>query len=276
VAAAPPRFRAMRDDIGNGFVVVDSVAIKIYEFASREEADQDCARRNGEGRQKTSEPAELPSLREKLRKGGVLSPEESAVLKRPRERDLKPVRPRHDPQLFVDQIRKVLPSLCRAWGCEVARQSGIDDALRRAMTTDEVVTAVGFAAGLANTEVPFSHHTIGTLDEELRPIRWTCLEDEGFRGAIAVHYLSSDPARLKAGYLGLSRTDYFRKLDEGHRWLTRCLAAEYDGNPIDFDPEAQDAMERDITDGGRSTSDDDYWGIDPGDLDGFGVEKLPF
>lgn len=265
-----PRFRVMRDDIGNGFVVVDTVAIKIYEFATKDAADRECARRNSIGRQKTSEPAELPILREKLRKGGLLSPEESELLDRPRDWDLKPVRPRRDPQV-IDQIRQALPSLCRDWGSNLARQAGVDDVQRRAMTTDQVVAAVG----LADTGGFSAQFDLETLAEEFRELRWTCLEDEGFRGVIAVNYLSSEPARLKARYLGLSERNYFRKLDECHQWLARCLAAKY-SSPIDFEASTLWAMLRDISDGGRSTPDDDSWGLNPEDLNGFGIEKWPF
>jgi hypothetical protein len=260
----------MRDDIGNGFVVVDTVAIKIHEFASRQEAERECDARNNIGRQKTSEPAELPVLREKLRKGGFLTPEESAVLNRPRDKDLKPIRPRSDPQVFIDQMRKALPALCRAWGSELARQAGIDDVQRRAMTTDEVVARVG----LADTGDFSAQFYLETLAEEFRDLRWTCLEDEGFRGVIAVNYLSSEPARLKASYLGLSERSYFRKLEECHQWLARCLAAKY-GSVIDLDESAPWAMLRDIADGGR-IPDDDPQDLSPEEFRGFSVEKWPF
>lgn len=272
MAAKPPRFRVMRDDIGKGFVVVDTVAIKIHEFASRQEAETECDARNNVGRPKTSEPAELPVIREKLRKQGFLSPEESALLERPRESDLKPVRPRRDPQAFIDQVRKALPTLCRDWGYELTRQAGIDDAQRKAMTTDEVIAAIGLAGGGGFS----AQFDLETLAEEFREIRWGCLEEEGFLGVIAANYLSSEPARHKARYLGLSERDYFRKLADGHRWIARCLAAKYD-SAVDLDLSARNAMERDEYTKGKTPDDDDgHWGLDEGDLYGFGIEEWPF
>jgi hypothetical protein len=280
MATKMPRFRVERSMDDKTFLVLDTVECKYYEFATRQEAETDCAKRNGALRPKTSELRELPAIREKLRKGFLLSPEESAALERPRERDLKPVRPRRDPQAFIDQMRKALPALCRNWGSELARHAGIADAQRRTMTTDEVVAAVG----LAGTGEGFSFQfDLETLAEEFRELRWTRLEDEGLLGVIAVNCLSSEPARLKARYLGLSERDYSRKLADGHRWLARCLAAKYD-SAIDLDPGARDAM-RDIEDRelradalGRSTpdDDDDHWGLNQGDLYGFGIEEWPF
>ena len=270
------RFRVERSMDDKKFLVLDSATCTYSEFASRQEAETECSARNNVGRQKTSEPPELAVLREKLRKEGFLTPEESAVLDRPRDKDLKPVRPRRDPQVFIDQMRKALPALCRDWGCELTRQAGIDDERRRKMTTDEVIAAIG----LADSGGFSAQFNLETLAEEFRELRLTCLEDEGFRGVVAVNYLSSEPARFKARYLGISERDYFRQLAEGHRWLARCVAAKYD-HAIDLDPTARDAM-RDIEDRelradvlGRSTPDDDgdCCGLNPGDLFGFTVEK---
>jgi hypothetical protein len=262
----PLRFRVER--IGDRFVIFDAETWTYTQCkpgTSRSQADLECAARNGAGRQKTSEAPELPSLREKLRREGSLSPEEYAALNRPRERDLKPVRLRRDQQILAEQIRKALPALCRAWGCILARQSGIDDAQRRSMTTDGIIAAVG----LANRDITFNHHAIETLDACLRPIQWGRLEDEGFEGVIVVHYLSSEATRHKAAYLGRSERDYFRKLGEGHQWLTRCIAAEYDGG-IDSDLWSQQSIELYNADPDYDPSDDDGdWYIDPDDLANF-------
>lgn len=268
--AKSPRFRIERSMDDKTFLVLDTLDFKYTEFASRQDAERECNTRNGTSRPKTSEPAELPALREKLRREGNLSPEEFATLNRPRERDLKPVRLRPDQQILVNQIRKALPAFCRAWGCMLARQSGIADALRLSMTTEEVVAVVG----LENPCIPSTHHAIETLDARLRPIRWGRLEDEGFEGVIVVHYLSSDSARLKARYLGRSERDYFRKLDEGHRWLVRCIAVEYDGG-LDFDYGSVEALEAYNADPDNPADNDSegYWGLNPGDLYGFTVEK---
>jgi hypothetical protein len=254
------RFRVERSMDDKTFLVLDTLECKYYEFATRQEAETDCAKRNGALMPKTSERRELPAIRAKLRKGGVLSPAESAALYRARPRDLQPARPRHDPQVFIDQIRKELPALCRAWGSQMAHKSGIDEARRRTMSTDEVVDAVGFA----NAGGFFSHPPIDTVDAALGRLRWECLEDEGLQGVIAVNYLSREPARLKALYLRLSRTDYFRKLDEGHQYLARCLAAEYD-------EEFDEVLWLEIED--YSPADDECCGLNPGDLFGFTIEK---
>jgi hypothetical protein len=270
------RFRIERTLDDKRFLVLDGLAGTYAEYATLQEAETECDKLKDALRPKTSEPPELPVLREKLRKEGFLTPEESAVLDRPRDKDLKPVRPRRDPQISIDQMRKALPALCRDWGCELTRQAGIDDERRRKMTTDEVIAAIG----LADSGGFSAQFNLETLAEEFRELRLTCLEDEGFRGVVAVNYLSSEPARFKARYLGISERDYFRQLAEGHRWLARCVAAKYD-YAIDLDPTARDAM-RDIEDRelradvlGRSTPDDDgdCCGLNPGDLFGFTVEK---
>jgi hypothetical protein len=121
----------------------------------------------------------------------------------------------------------------------MARKAGIDEARRTAMSTDEVVDAVG----LARDGGFFSQPPIDTVDEALGPLRWAYLEHEGIQGVIAVNYLSRDPARLKARYLGISERDYFRKLDEGHQYLARCLASEY-GSTGALEWGEQDDIER--------------------------------
>src|ERR1700743_3761626 len=105
--AKPPRFRVER--YGDKFAVVDTIAIRIHEFASREAAELECDARNGSLRPKTSEAAELRILREKLRKEGFLVPEERAVLRRRPPSDLmRLVRPKLDHRDLMFQIRGVL------------------------------------------------------------------------------------------------------------------------------------------------------------------------
>ena len=253
------RFRVERSMDDKNFLVLDTVDCKYYQFATRQEAETDCAKRNGALRPKTSELRELPAIREKLRRGGMLTPEESVALNTARPRDLQPVRPRRDPQVFIDQMRKAMPALCRDWGCDLARQAGIDDAQRGAMTTEQVIAAIGLrGAGKDGFSAQFD---LETLAEEFRTLRWTRLEDEGFLGVIAVNYLSREPARLKARYLGISERDYFRKLADGHRWLARCLAPKYSNFSLEWGQQDDINLYEAAPDDLPSGDDDYYVGI---------------
>lgn len=244
--AKRPQFRVER--YGDRFAVVDTIAIKIYEFASREAAELECDARNGARRQRTTEPPELPILREKLRKQGFLSPGELETFNTRCANELLPAKPAFNPQLFV----KALPKFMRAWATELARRCRIDDAQRRSMTTDEVIADISTAGDIFLS----AHRVLNRLDSELRPIRWGRLEDEGFQGVLVVHYLSNEPARLKAEYLGLSERGYFRKLEAGHRWLAPCLAQfRSDTNYFDFDS-AEEATEQHNADSECARHDD--------------------
>jgi hypothetical protein len=102
--AKAPRFRVER--YGGKFAVVDTIDITIQEFSSRQDADRECDTRNGIVRQKTSEPAELQVLREKLRREGFLSSWEFAAMHRPRTKDLTVQRPMNPPPRLTEQFRQ--------------------------------------------------------------------------------------------------------------------------------------------------------------------------
>jgi hypothetical protein len=261
--AKPPRFRVMGPNRFGRYVVVDTVDIKIEEFASRQAAERDCNACNNAGRQKTSEPAELQVLRAKLRREG-LTADEFEALNRPRKRDLLPSRRPIDSS-FIDQVRRVLPSLLRNWAGQLARNAGIDLQSRRIMETDEIIDAVARAAWAWDPS--FNHRAIEILSEKMGEFTdWWRLNAEGVRGVLAVHYLSLQPTRLKAAYLKISERSYFRKLDDAHRSLANSLA-EGLRFANEFDLGSVDYLERYITapDTDHSNDDADLY-IDPDDM----------
>lgn len=217
--------------MGNQFVIIDTVACQFSEFASRQDAERECDARNGVVKPKTSEPAEIQLLREKFRREGFLTQEEHEALHRPRTRDLIPIRLPRDPRLLIEPCRKLL----QAWVGELCRRSGLHDRQRRSMSTNDVITAIAVGAeGSAICSLPYHRRLFDALNDRLMPLSWSCLEAEGLRGVLAVHYLSNEPARLKADYLGLSERSYFRKLAEAHLWLAKSLGTYLTANDLDW------------------------------------------
>lgn len=255
----PQRFRIER--MGETFVVIDTVACKFSEFASRQDAELECEARNGTAKPKTSEPAEILALREKFRKVGI-SCEEAEAFDQPRARDIKSERRSTGESQSVENARKWLPRLLRAWARDLAIQSGMEDARRRSMRTDSIVDGILVAAGRG--AFSFRNRTIQSLGEKVR-MNWARPYGADAGWLLLIHYASADPARLKAEYWGLSERDYFRKIDAAHRWLARNYGSEND-----FEWSSAEDTERYA---GRSFSpDDDFAGlwIDRNDLANLG------
>jgi hypothetical protein len=264
------RFRIER--MGETFVVIDTVECKYSEFASRKDAERECDARNGIFRQKTSEPAELRVLQEKFKKVGI-SIEEAHGFDQPRTKDIKAVR--REAQI-VGNYREWLPKLLSAMAVELAHQSGMEDT-RRSMATHAVINAITDAADPdAADRKGFSFKTrrLRLLFDEFK-IDWAHPRDNDLGWVLLIHYASAEPARLKAAYWGISERDYFRKLDAAHRSLAGSLAQRL-GGADDSEWFSQDDIERYNAAPDSSPSDNDYWGLNTGDLDGFGVEKWPF
>ncbi len=271
-----PRFRVERmwrtaatPMRGDEFVILDSVALKYDLFPSRLEAERECDARNGIIRQKTSEPAELRVLQEKFKKVGI-SIEEACGFDQPRTKDIKAVRPAREAQI-VESCREWLPKLLSAMAVELAHQSGMEDT-RRSMATQAVIEAIIDAADRKGFS--FKTRRLRLLFDEFK-IDWAHPRDNDLGWVLLIHYASAEPARLKAAYWGISERDYFRKLDAAHRSLAGSLAQRL-GGADDSEWFSQDDIERYHADPDSSPSDNDCWGLNTGDLDGFSVEKWPF
>jgi hypothetical protein len=263
----PLRFRVER--IGDRFVIFDAQTwtyTQCQPGTSGSQADQECAARNGTGRQKTSESPVHQQFRDKFRGPGVTS-EDLAEYSGLRPREQRPpgldtLTPKA--RQLLDNAKTWLPPMLRAWANEVATQCGYGGARRRTWHTYLVAKAIRKEA----TTFTFTDSAIEGLHYDVWPTppdSWECRGDIEIeqRTALVVHYLSPDPDRIKAAYFGVSERTYQRLLDSARQMLALHyvggggvgLVGENDGCWVDWLVEDDDSP----------SEDDDHWGLDAAD-----------
>jgi hypothetical protein len=205
--ANSPRFRVMRDDIGKRFVVVDTVAIEIYEFNTKLAADQDCARRNGTLKKSRGRRVyDAKTDRD-------IDPDTGRQFDADTGREIDPpLKPRE--QRLVDTCQAWLPPILRTWSGEVAAQCGYGGARRKSWPTYRIMRTLDAPA----ERFKFSADTLSDVHFTI----WETYCEEAEMGRLlAVHYLSPDPDIIKGAHFGLSRRQYQREVDTAYRWLAR-------------------------------------------------------
>jgi hypothetical protein len=263
-----PRFRVER--IGDQFVILDSVAVKYDLFASRLEAEQVCAARNGTapGR-KSTEPtisrqfrekgvtveeidafydacdrADAPRLWEMRRSAGAVFHSVDGCEYRVRVRGETEAPPRPAPVAgkSVEVYKNWLPPLLRDWAEQIATHFGYGGTKRGSWRTYRVINAIR-ADGWDN--FAFENAASSELHCEVwqpyAPLTQAQIE---LRRVLAVHYLAADPDHIKARYFGVSERTYRRQVDAAHRSLALrfgsgnyayCAREDYDDSPREDD-----------------------------------------
>jgi hypothetical protein len=227
MAASKPRFWIER--LGTKFIVLESGSLKFDEFDTRREAEGACSARNG-AKPKT----ELHVLQEKFREFGV-TPDRIG------EYD-QLLSSRHgDPEIYgklqdrADQARikrihrlvtaypQWLPQLLRSWADEIARQCGEK---RDSWPTYRIFNAIRSDgecfAFKSSSAIAGVHSEIwpSWKEDYLYP-----RENTDGRAILVLHYLSPDPAHIKANYWGVSKRTYLEHVAAAHRWLALRLVA---------------------------------------------------
>jgi hypothetical protein len=258
----PLRFRVER--IGDQFVILDSVALKFDSFNSRAEAEQQCAARNGTA--PSGKKSDWPTAIERqFRKTGVTMEDVDAfneATERARGRLsqselLRPLIDKQEQQAASD-YRKWLPPMLRAWTNEVAVQCG-GGTKRRSWDDGAVLRVIQ----LDGFDFHFSTQYLRDLHLKVWPIINEAAESNiEQRKLLCVHFLSPDPAHVKAAHFGVSRRTYLRQVDAALQWLAaHWLNGNYPASPWPDD----------------EVSDDDdfdaHWGIDADDLANFRWQK---
>lgn len=259
------RFRVER--IGHDFVIVDSRDLKFIEFepgTTRAEAEKQCDARNGVAQAKTSESPVHQKLREKFRTTGIRLDELGGG---PRDRWLCQGNLTARAQRLLDNQKSWLPPMLREWANEVASQCGYGGARRRSWRTllvMEVIQTEGMAFNFARGSTVASFHF--AVWPSL-PHSWEPESEIELREILCTHYLSADPAQIKAAHFEISEREYYRRLTSAHRGLARSWVV---GNDPGSQAVYRDEMEIEATDDAEGYGDDDYaWAIDPEDLANF-------
>jgi hypothetical protein len=264
----PKRFRVERID--GCFAIFDTTEWK-YTLCSRGtsrfEAEQECVARNGDNRPKASESSAHQTFRDKFHsqgKGVTSEDIEEYFGDSPKECSLGLNPQTLQAQRLMANIKTWLPPILKAWANEVTEQLGYGGTMRNSWYTYLVVKAIRQEG---HGRFTFTSDAIANLHYEVWPTFDWGLEnlDSEARSTLCVHYLSADPAHIKAAYFGLSEREYYRQVGAAHQGLARSWLIGTGEHAI---CQAQDA--HGVSEDDETNEDDDYqWAIDPDDLANF-------
>jgi hypothetical protein len=138
-------------------------------------------------------------------------------------------------RLAVEAYKEWLPPLLTAWSVELKRLRGIDEATFKSLPTYAVLKWLrdGKLATIDDAHSPINA-VCETMNWFLYEVKLQMGEDiddgdkdkSGLVEVLAVHYLSGEPARLKAKYFGISTRVYWRQVDAAHRLVAPDIHAE--------------------------------------------------
>ncbi len=222
-----PRYKVER--VGDRYAIFDFVAVKYEIFDTRDAAERECSKLNGATAPKTSESPIHEQFRKKFRSTGITAEEIAAYYG---EQTPDPVVRTAKARKLLENAKKWLPPMLRAWADAIAAQCG-HDRDRRAWPTYQVIARIrkgDLDFRIARASVAGQIHEMIWPHPEEQPMPSDEIEPHT---VLAVHYLATDGATIKGAYFGLSEREYYRQLGAAHLWLAREWVGERDLGALD-------------------------------------------